>query len=246
MTDIVSSALPALAQKYSLEVIMRYLLIEVTALCKGRLTTNHVCQISETKRQRASKDINKYNKKIANSYIEQGRKLTDYRPSAQFKQVFTEEYLNARSSNRDLSYNFSVVNLGIEHTEGRHLPLRLHVRAYCEKNCDYRDFMLSCFRCIYEFENPSKFTKKQDGRRSIYIGIRVKSAPGLMNYQRSIIEHYYNMQNGVLEARTYSALVPYVLLLLDIDLTTLEVLPHAKQIFVYNLDEVEQHAFLKH
>ena len=123
MSEPVASALP-----YSFEVLMRYRLIEIIALWEGRLTTNHLCQSFQIKRQQASKDINKYNQDIAPGNLVLDRKLKGYRPSSTFKPVFTrgiaEEYLLALASNRDISHNFSTLDLGFHQTEMLHSPMR--------------------------------------------------------------------------------------------------------------------------
>ena len=121
--------------------------------------------------------------------------------------------------------------------------LRWHVRAYCEKNRDYRDFVLSRFRGINNFEGPSEFTKAQDTRWNEEVCIRLKADSRLSDYQKAIVEHDYGMTNGILEVRTRSALVPYVIQQLNLDLSKLEIKPEAQQIVVANLDEVKKHAF---
>jgi predicted DNA-binding transcriptional regulator YafY len=290
MSEPVASALP-----YSFEVLMRYRLIEIIALWEGRLTTNHLCQSFQIQRQQASKDINKYNQEIAPGNLVLDRKLKGYRPSATFKPVFTrgiaEEYLLALASNREISHNFSTLDLGFHQIEILQSPtrnvdpqilralvqaarngekidmgyvsmtspneesriitphtlvctsLRWHVRAYCEKNRDYRDFVLSRFRSINGTEGTSKNLKDQDSRWNTEVSIELKPDPRLSNYQRAIVEHDYGMVNGQKIVRTRSALVPYAIQQLNIDLSKLEIKPEAQQIVVDNLDEVKKHAF---
>ena len=290
MSEPVASALP-----YSFEVLMRYRLIEIIALWEGRLTTNHLCQSFQIKRQQASKDINKYNQDIAPGNLVLDRKLKGYRPSSTFKPVFTrgiaEEYLLALASNRDISHNFSTLDLGFHQTEILHspmrhvdpqilralvqaartgekidmgyvsmtspdeesriitphslvcTPLRWHVRAYCEKNRDYRDFVLSRFRSINDTGGPSANLKDQDSRWNTEVSIVLRPDPRLTDYQRAIVEHDYGMVDGAHTVRTRSALVPYVIQQLNLDLSKLEIKPEAQQIVVDNLEEVKKHAF---
>ena len=290
MSEPVASALP-----YSFEVLMRYRLIEIIALWEGRLTTNHLCQSFQIKRQQASKDINKYNQDIAPGNLEYDAKLKGYRPSSTFKPVFTrgiaEEYLLALASNRDISHNFSTLDLGFHQTEMLHspmrhvdpqilralvqaardgekidmgyvsmtspneesriitphtlvcTPLRWHVRAYCEKNRDYRDFVLSRFRAINGIEGPSTNLKDQDSRWNTEVSIVLKPDQRLSSYQRAIVEHDYGMVDGVHIVKTRSALVPYLIQQLNLDLSKLEIKPEAQQIVVDNLEEVKKHAF---
>ncbi len=290
MSEPVASALP-----YSFEVLMRYRLIEIIALWEGRLTTNHLCQSFQIKRQQASKDINKYNQAIAPGNLAYDAKLKGYRPSDTFKPVFTrgiaEEYLLALASNRDISHNFSTLDLGFHQTEMLHspmrhvdpqilralvqaardgekidmgyvsmtspneesriitphtlvcTPLRWHVRAYCEKNRDYRDFVLSRFRSINGTEGRSNNLKDQDSRWNTEVNIVLRPDPRLTGYQRAIVEHDYGMTDGQHTVKTRSALVPYVIQQLNLDLSKLEIKPEAQQIVVDNLEEVQKHAF---
>jgi len=279
----------------SFEVLLRYRLIEIIALWEGRLTTNHLCHSFQIQRQQASKDINRYNKVIAPGNLVHDKKLKGYRPSAQFKPVFTrgvaEEYLLALANNRELSHNFSKLDLGFDHTEvlqspsrqvdpeilralvqaarsGEKIdmgyvsltspdeesriiaphtlvctPLRWHVRAYCEKNRDYRDFVLSRFRSIHGMEGPSPHRKAQDVRWNTAVDIILTPDPRLSPYQRAIVEHDYGMRDGQHRISTRSALVPYVIQQLNLDLSKLEIKPEAQQIVVANVDEVKRHAF---
>jgi len=283
------------AVSYSYEVLMRYRLIEIIAFWEGRLTTNHLSQSFRIQRQQASKDINTYNKVIAQGNLIHDTKLKGYRPSPGFKPVFTkglaEEYLLALASNHALSQQFSTLDLGFHQTEMLHspmrhvdpqilralvqaardgekidmgyvsmtspneesriitphtlvcTPLRWHVRAYCEKNRDYRDFVLSRFRAINGTEGPSHNLKDRDSRWNTEVSIVLKPDPRLTDYQRAIVEHDYGMVDGAHRVQTRSALVPYVIQQLNLDLSKLEIKPEAQQIVVDNLEEVKKHAF---
>lgn len=290
MTEVVNSQLP-----YSWEVLMRYRLIEIIALWEGRLTTNHLCNSFQIKRQQASKDINRYNNEIAPGNLVLDRKLKGFRPSDTFKPLFTkgiaDEYLHAMASRREIAHTFSSLDLGFDQTEMLHppvrhvnhdilralvqaarngqkidmgyvsmtspdeesriitphtlvfTPLRWHVRAYCEKNRDYRDFVLSRFRGINGVEGPSTNLKEQDTRWNQQVDIVLKPDPRLTDYQQKIVEHDYAMQNGKHVISTRSALIPYAVQLLNIDLGKLESKPEAQQIVIDNLDDVKRHAF---
>lgn len=290
MTEVVNSQLP-----YSWEVLMRYRLIEIIALWEGRLTTNHLCNSFQIKRQQASKDINRYNNEIAPGNLVLDRKLKGFRPSDSFKPLFTkgiaDEYLHAMASRREIAHTFSSLDLGFDQTEMLHppvrhvnhdilralvqaarngqkidmgyvsmtspdeesriitphtlvfTPLRWHVRAYCEKNRDYRDFVLSRFRGINGVEGPSTNLKEQDTRWNQQVDIVLKPDPRLTDYQQKIVEHDYAMQDGKHVISTRSALIPYAVQLLNIDLGKLESKPEAQQIVIDNLDDVKRHAF---
>ncbi|MDZ7901625.1 MAG: WYL domain-containing protein [Rheinheimera sp.] len=223
-------------------------MIEIIALWEGRLTTNHLCNSFQIKRQQASKDINRYNKVIAPGNLVLDRKLKGFRPSESFKPLFTkgiaDEYLHAMASRREIAHTFSSLDLGFDQTEMLHpplrqvnhdilralvqaarngqkidmgyvsmtspdeesriitphtlvfTPLRWHVRAYCEKNRDYRDFVLSRFRSINGLEGESTNLKDQDTRWNQQVDIVLKPDPRLTDYQQKIVEHDYAMQDG--------------------------------------------------
>lgn len=122
-------------------------------------------------------------------------------------------------------------------------PLRWHVRAYCEKNRDYRDFVLSRFRSINGIEGDAEMTKEQDQRWNTTIDIVLVPDSRLTDYQQAIIAEDYNMQQGKRIISTRAALVPYTVQALNIDLTKIEASAKAQQIVIANLNEVKQYAF---
>jgi len=122
-------------------------------------------------------------------------------------------------------------------------PLRWHVRAYCEKNRAFRDFVLSRFRGINGLEGDADFTKADDERWNNKIDIVLVPDSRLTDYQKAIIAEDYNMQEGKRVFSVRSALVPYAVQALNLDLTKIEAQPQAQQIMVANLDEVKRHAF---
>ena len=122
-------------------------------------------------------------------------------------------------------------------------PLRWHVRAYCEKNRDFRDFVLSRFRGINGIEGDAGMTKANDERWNTKIDIVLMPDSRLSDYQKAIIAEDYNMQDGKRVIPVRSALVPYAVQALNLDLAKIEARPEAQQIMVANLDEVKRHAF---
>lgn len=122
-------------------------------------------------------------------------------------------------------------------------PLRWHVRAYCEKNREFRDFVLSRFRGINGIEGASPYTKEQDQRWQQKVDITLVPDSRLSDYQKAIIEHDYNMVDGKRVISVRSALIPYAVQALNLDLSKIEARPEAQQITVANLDEVKKHAF---
>lgn len=124
-----------------------------------------------------------------------------------------------------------------------HTGLRWHVRAWCEKNQEYRDFVLSRFRDIPEIMDKSEHGIEGDKDWITMITIRIVADPRLSQEQRSVIEHDYGMENGVLEVSTRAKLVPYALKLLHLEYHEEKTDPTAQQIVVQNRAELEQWLF---
>lgn len=122
-------------------------------------------------------------------------------------------------------------------------PLRWHVRAYCEKNRDFRDFVLSRFRGINGIEGDADMTKEHDERWNSKIDIVLVPDSRLSDYQKAIIAEDYNMIDGKRVISARSALVPYAVQALNLDLAKIEARPEAQQIVVANLDVIEKHMF---
>jgi predicted DNA-binding transcriptional regulator YafY len=112
--------------------------------------------------------------------------------------------------------------------------LRWHVRAWCEKNCEYRDFVLSRFRGIPEIMDDSEHGVEGDTEWNTHVIVRIAPDPRLALEQREVVEVDYGMENGVLEISTRARLVPYVLQLLHIEPNELAEDPTAQQIVVEN------------
>ncbi|RUE46308.1 helix-turn-helix transcriptional regulator [Pseudomonas aeruginosa] len=118
--------------------------------------------------------------------------------------------------------------------------IRWHVRAYCEKNRDYRDFVLSRFRGIPELmDDQSEHTREDDLGWNTLIPVIIEPDSRLKPEQRSIIEADYGMQDGQLVIEARGALVQYVLQRYQIDPTKLHTKATAQQIVAANLDELQ-------
>lgn len=118
--------------------------------------------------------------------------------------------------------------------------MRWHVRAYCEKNRDYRDFVLSRFRGVPELQDE-KHDNGQDGDTgwTAEVAVIIEPDPRLKPQQKAIIEQDFGMQGGQLIIPTRGALVQYVLQRFQIDLTKIQTRASAQQIVVTNLDELQ-------
>lgn len=117
--------------------------------------------------------------------------------------------------------------------------MRWHVRAYCEKNNQYRDFVLSRLRGQPELDGKSENGIDRDEVWNTEVTVIIEPDSRLTDAQKAIIEADFGMQNGKLLIPTRRALVKYVLQRYQIDPTKMEPRPEAQQIVVKNLPELE-------
>ena len=118
--------------------------------------------------------------------------------------------------------------------------MRWHVRAYCEKNRDYRDFVLSRFRGEPELmDDETENTREQDPGWNSQVQVIIEPDSRLKPEQRAIIEADYGMRDGQLAIETRGALVQYVLQRYQIDPTKVHAKATAQQIVVANLEELQ-------
>ncbi len=121
--------------------------------------------------------------------------------------------------------------------------LRWHVRAWCEKNLEYRDFVLSRFRDIPDIMDDSEHGVEGDTDWNTQVTVRITPDPRLAIEQREVVEVDYGMENGALEVRSRARLVSYVLKLLHIDPNEVKEDPTAQQIVLENRDELQPWLF---
>ncbi|MEM8492671.1 MAG: WYL domain-containing protein [Pseudomonadota bacterium] len=117
---------------------------------------------------------------------------------------------------------------------------RWHVRAWCEKNRDFRDFVLSRFRGEAELLDRSEHEESKDLRWQERVTVRVRPDPRLATEQRQVIAVDYGMQNEELILETRGTLVNYLLKLLQLDSNIEQENPLAQQIVLANRDEISQ------
>ncbi|MEE4192717.1 MAG: WYL domain-containing protein [Halieaceae bacterium] len=124
-----------------------------------------------------------------------------------------------------------------------HTGLRWHVRAWCEKNLDYRDFVLSRFRGEADIMDESEHGVDGDTRWSDIVEIRVVPDSRLSKSQQEVVARDYGMTRGKLAINTRGALVQYALKALHIDTAIVQIRPEAQQIMVENLTALEPYLF---
>lgn len=122
-------------------------------------------------------------------------------------------------------------------------PLRWHVRAYCEKNGEFRDFVLSRFTGQPELIGESDKTFQDDDAWNTEVTIQLSPDPRLNNAQKKFVTQDYGMESGLLEIKTKGPLVQYLLQALNLDPKKVEAKASAQQIIITNLEELEPYLF---
>jgi predicted DNA-binding transcriptional regulator YafY len=118
--------------------------------------------------------------------------------------------------------------------------MRWHVRAYCEKNRAYRDFVLSRLRGEPELLDASDNGRDQDEGWNTQVQVIIAPDPRLKPAQKTLIEVDFGMQDGQLLLDTRGALVQYVLQRYQIDPNKVQAKAVAQQIVAANLEELER------
>lgn len=121
--------------------------------------------------------------------------------------------------------------------------LRWHVRAWCEKNNDYRDFVLSRFRGIPELMNESTNLVEGDADWNTIVTLKIKPDDRLSKTQRQVISEDYGMTKGKLNIELRATLVQYALHQLRIDHKVIDSIPEAQQIIIGNRSDIQKWLF---
>lgn len=121
--------------------------------------------------------------------------------------------------------------------------VRWHVRAWCEKNLAYRDFVLSRFRGEAELMDTSQHSAADDAQWQRIVQLEIVPDPRLSAAQREVVARDYGMTGGSLSLQTRSTLVEYLLRLLQLDPYNTDDNPLAQQIVLANRDELDAFLF---
>jgi len=116
--------------------------------------------------------------------------------------------------------------------------MRWHVRAYCEKNRQYRDFVLSRLRGNPDLLDASENTRELDEDWNTEVPIIFTPDSRLNAAQQCIIETDFGMTEGKLVVSSRKALVKYVLARYQVDPRNQATNPEAQQIVVSNIKEL--------
>jgi hypothetical protein len=90
-----------------------------------------------------------------------------------------------------------------------HNGARWHVRAWCEKNADFRDFTLSRIAEV-EWSRESAELPEPDKDWEQWVTLRVSPNQALNEEQRKAVERDYAMRNGVLKLKVRKAMEGYL------------------------------------
>lgn len=121
--------------------------------------------------------------------------------------------------------------------------LRWHLRAWCEKSKEYRDFVLSRFRGTPELHDKTRHTAEQDRGWNTLVTIILQPDPRLSPAKREVLENDYQMQNGQLHITTKGCLVQYLLREMQVSTKMLDGTPEAQQLVCVNLSDIKAWLF---
>jgi len=93
---------------------------------------------------------------------------------------------------------------------------RWHVRAYCEKNRDYRDFLMGRVLAITDDLGVALEEPGNDSRWHTEITLRLVPHPGLTKKQQKLVRHERCFYGEVLEIKTREATAIYLLHMLQV------------------------------
>lgn len=121
--------------------------------------------------------------------------------------------------------------------------LRWHLRAWCEKNQGYRDFVLSRFHGQPEVLDTSPHGADDDTAWNTEITLILEPDMRLSTEQKMVLEHDYGMENGKLHLKTKAALASYLLKEMQVHTKILDGRPEAQQLVLVNYDDVKEWIF---
>ncbi|MBZ9609997.1 WYL domain-containing protein [Rheinheimera maricola] len=121
--------------------------------------------------------------------------------------------------------------------------LRWHLRAFCEKSQQYRDFVLSRFRGVPDLLNKTTISAKQDTGWHTQLALTFTPDPRLSPAQQDVIAHDYQMQHGQLTLQTRACLAQYLLQEMQVNIRDINISPEAQQLVLSNIDTVKPWLF---
>lgn len=120
---------------------------------------------------------------------------------------------------------------------------RWHIRAFCEEQKDYRDFVLSRIVQVFDLEGSASQSEEGDIKWSTQVDIVIAPDERLTPHQQMIIARDYGMTDKRKTIKTRGALVTYHLQLLNLDYQVPHTNPNIQQIIVANMAQLKQWRF---
>ncbi|MDP5135219.1 WYL domain-containing protein [Rheinheimera baltica] len=117
--------------------------------------------------------------------------------------------------------------------------LRWHLRAFCEKSQQYRDFVLSRFRGIPDLLNKTDINAQQDSGWHTQLTLIFTPDPRLSPQQQDVIAHDYQMQNKQLRLNTRACLAQYLLQEMQVNTRDIAISPEAQQLVLTNAEAIK-------
>lgn len=120
---------------------------------------------------------------------------------------------------------------------------RWHLRAWCEQNQQFRDFVLSRFHGVPELLDKSDITHADDEKWNKEVEVILAPDPRLTPEKKRVIEQDYEMENGQLTLKSKACMVHYLLHSLNVDPQKLEGEAEAQQVIVVNISDIKKWLF---
>ena len=121
--------------------------------------------------------------------------------------------------------------------------LRWHLRAFCEKSNQYRDFVLSRFRGQPDLMHKTDISAAQDSGWTTKLCLEFQPDPRLKPAQQEVLAHDYQMQHGQLHIHTRACLAQYILQEMQVNIRDINISPEAQQLVLSNIDAVKPWLF---
>ena len=115
---------------------------------------------------------------------------------------------------------------------------RWHVRAYCEKNHEYRDFVLTRFYDVPIECGMSEYSVDSDIDWNHVLKIKLIPDPRLTKQQQAIISKDFSMKQDFFEIESRAALLKYHFNLLNLSIDKNNKKPNVQQLIVKNVEEL--------
>jgi predicted DNA-binding transcriptional regulator YafY len=124
-----------------------------------------------------------------------------------------------------------------------HSGTRWHVRAFCEKNQDFRDFVLSRFKPEIDILGNSDIDANQDEAWHTFVTVTLIPDQRLTQAQQQVVADDYGMSDMRLDIKVRASLLTYLLQMLRLNGHTIHADPKAQQVVVANIAEIKRWMF---